>query len=421
MSVGADIRPPGLRVAMFVDQFPSVSTTFILAQMLGLIRLGVDLTIYTRHHSSGPTVHAMASEIESAATIRVLPTIPSGRRWRLLSIVRRWREGAYRGRTRSVLRLLLQPAAGTLAQRLELALWASAIDPDEPIDVVHCQFATLGAKVSELRCAGLITGRLVVSMRGFDVTRYPSQHPGCYRRLFREADLFLPVCLALMDDAIRLGCPPERTRVLHSGIDLERFRPLPAEAPDRRPVRLLSVARLVEKKGLEYAIRGVARLVEEGNSLHYRIVGDGPLRGSLETLVTSLRLEGVVELAGSVDQDAIVLELQQCDIFMATSTTARDQDREGIPNALKEAMAVGRPVVATVHSGIPELVAHGESGMLVPEGDAEAIATALRELLGNPDRWTAMGAAARSAVVAGFDQAQLNRCLLQYYMGNPGR
>jgi colanic acid/amylovoran biosynthesis glycosyltransferase len=209
---------------------------------------------------------------------------------------------------------------------------------------------------------------------------------------------------------IELGCPPDQIAVHHMGIELSKF-PLPKRRGARGDdtVRLLSVARLVEKKGVEYAIRAVARLREKTERrIEYRVLGDGPLRRELEELVRELDVGDSVRLMGEMDQRGVREAMLHSDIFVAPSVVAEDGDMEGVPVSIMEAMASRLPVVSTLHSGIPELVHDGISGLLVPERDSAGLARALARLTDDAGLRRRMGIAGRQVVEHDYDLDGLN-------------
>jgi colanic acid/amylovoran biosynthesis glycosyltransferase len=229
-----------------------------------------------------------------------------------------------------------------------------------------------------------------------------------YERLFRHAELFLPVSRFWRQRLLELGSPLERTAVHRMGIDCTRFSFSPRAPGADGVIRLVSVARLVEKKGIAYALRALAQTVQRHPALEYTIIGDGPLRRELEGLTRELHLNRHVRFAGWRTQDDVVDALQRMQIFLAPSLTAADGDVEGVPVALLEAMASGLPVLSTIHSGIPELVSDGISGFLVPERNVDALAVQLCRLIETPTLWPAMGRAGRAKVEQEFDIEKLN-------------
>jgi glycosyltransferase involved in cell wall biosynthesis len=166
---------------------------------------------------------------------------------------------------------------------------------------------------------------------------------------------------------------------------------------------ILSVGRLVEKKGFPNLLDACALLMRRGRRFRCAIYGDGPLRGELAAQIERLGLGAVVTLEGERPQRDLIPVFQGADIFALASFVTEDGDRDGVPNVLAEAMACGLPVVSTAVAGIPELVQHGENGLLCPAQDVEALADALCRLLDHEDERRAMGAAARRTVVEHFD------------------
>jgi colanic acid/amylovoran biosynthesis glycosyltransferase len=236
-----------------------------------------------------------------------------------------------------------------------------------------------------------------------------------YGRLFRDADAVMGISEYAIQRLKQLGCPAQKLSVLHTGVCLAKFafharRPLAEE-----PLRILTVGRLVEKKGLEYALRAVATVRCKYPNLRYEIIGEGPLRPALECLIRQLDLGSVVTLRGALNADLVHRSFAESHLYILASVTATDGDQEGIPVSLMEAQACGLPVLSTRHSGIPELVADGGSGFLVEERNADELASRLLDLIENPGAWPAMGERGRRIVEAQFDINALNRDLVELY------
>jgi colanic acid/amylovoran biosynthesis glycosyltransferase len=175
-------------------------------------------------------------------------------------------------------------------------------------------------------------------------------------------------------------------------------------------IRIVTVGRLVEKKGVEDAIRAVADLPL---SYEFTVAGDGPLRPSLERIAAGLGVN--VRFIGALRQDEVADLLASANIFLAPSVTASDGDVEGIPVSIMEAMASGLPVVSTRHAAIPELLTDGRSGLLAAEHDVPRLTRHLMTLAGNPELRVRMGAAGRKTMVREFDIAILNAQLERLY------
>jgi len=194
--------------------------------------------------------------------------------------------------------------------------------------------------------------------------------------------------------------PP--VRVVHHGVSLDRFRPVPRD-PGVCVPRLVSVGRLVEKKGYDDLLRALARVKVAGAEFSCDIYGDGPQREELMRLRRRLCLEDRVRLLGARSNDGVRTALEHADAFVLTPRVAADRDRDGIPNVLVEAMASGLPVVTTSAGGTTELVRDGDNGLVCPPGDVPAIAADVEQVLEDPALRCRLGAAARATVEADYD------------------
>ena len=395
-----------MKIAFLLGEFPSLSETFILDQITALIDRGHSVSIFAERVSRDLAAHPAVARYDLLARTRYerLPETV----WQRLSAlppIRRWYPAMWR--SLNVVRY------GGHAVSLRLAWAVQMVEQYADFDIIHCHFGALGLKAVLLRDAGAIRGRIVTAFHGEDITNYPRQFaPGHYDRLFADGDLFQPISARWNGALEALGCPMERVRVHRMGIDLAAFPMRGAPRADVGPIRILAVARLVEKKGLSDAIRAVAQL---RCPCDFVIIGDGPLRESLQGLVSALQLTDRVRLLGSMTRSDIRGALQQADIFLAPSVTATDGDIEGIPVAIMEAMATGIPVVSTRHSGIPELVRDTVSGFLLDEGDVPGLASRLTQLAGDPALRARMGDAGRRIVESDFDVRVLTDRLITSY------
>jgi colanic acid/amylovoran biosynthesis glycosyltransferase len=397
-----------MRIAFLVHRFPELSQTFILNQMTGLLAAGHEVDVYAQRPADGSTVHEDVHRYRLLERTRYWDT-PERRLVRGLAMARLLGQCAWR-RPRMLLRALQGRGRGLSPGLLRASL---RFLEEKPYDILHCQFGTLGQTALALQDLGPVARRLVVSFRGLDVTKKRWVPSG--RNIFRAGDLFLPVCERLKEELIRQGCDPRKTQVHHSGIKLSRFAYQERRRAVGAPTNVLTIGRLVEKKGVAYAIQAVARVTASGRPVRYTVVGDGPLKDELDRMIDALGLRAVVELAGPKSQEHVIALLRDAHLVVAPSVTAEGGDQEGIPNVLKEAMAMGIPVISTRHSGIPELVDDDVSGLLVPERDGDALADGLVRLIDHPERWGPMGRAGRARVEAGFDSEKLNDRLAELY------
>ena len=268
--------------------------------------------------------------------------------------------------------------------------------------LVHAHFGPDG--LIALPLARALGVPLVATLHGYDVAlgrgrmlasgRLSWMHYALRRgRLMREGDLFLPVADALRGAALAQGFPAGRTQTHYLGVDLGG---LPAGG-EREAGLILHIGRLVEKKGTSVLIEALKQLP----GARLVVIGDGPERARLERQASGIGER--VRFLGALDANSVAEWMQRASVLAVPSVTARDGDAEGLPTVIVEAAAASLPAVATCHSGIPEAVVDGETGFLVPEGDAEALAERIALLLGSAELRERMGRAARVMAETKFD------------------
>ena len=370
-----------MHIGVVTRQFPKVSETFILDHVVGLMRRGHQVTVVAdRPHDDEITLSG--HDAHQLATVTVYrPTRSRDDLSRLPGLSASVASALARkpGNLRFLTAQSLDPSA-TRKMRLRDVLASTAL---AECDLVHCHFGPTGLRTIEaLDTLGLDTP-VVTTFHGFDLSQYVATHgPHVYDPLFARGALFLPISDTFRDRLIGLGAPPERTVVHRMGVDTERFSTVDHPAHEG-PLRVLAIGRLVEKKGMANAITAVSRAADSGVDIALTVVGDGPLRHGLEHLATSRRAP--VTFVGSVDRARVIALLEESDVLLAPSVTAADGDTEGIPVSIMEAMSCGLPVVATRHSGIPEVVIDGVTGLLADEHDPAALAEHLTTLAAEPD------------------------------------
>jgi Glycosyltransferase len=396
-----------MKTAAIVYQFPCRSETFVLSQIRGLIQLGCDVRIYA--DNKDPITKAQRDEDETALLDRVSYFgLPLNQARETVGRLRsRYSAVVNRAVAQRPARRFHESAGAGLRLRFE----ARAFGTNAKFDVIHAHFGPNGVRTVRLRRMGVVSGPVLTSFYGYDIARHWSR--AGYEQLFREGDRFTALSNYMRDSLVALGCPADRTVIHRLGVDTSRFRMKPR--PENSRLELISVARLIPKKGIEHALRAVAELARRKVRVHYTVVGGGPLRDRLEKLAYELKLGDSVVFAGVQPQSAVVEMLQRSDVLLAPSVTALDGDAEGTPMAILEAQSFGIPVVSTLHAGIPEVVDDGCSGFLVPEGDAAAMAERIRQLGESASLRREMGQAGRSIVTEKHDISKLNQELLRIY------
>jgi colanic acid/amylovoran biosynthesis glycosyltransferase len=284
------------------------------------------------------------------------------------------------------------------------------------VELVHAHFGSDG--VAGLELARRLGVPLIITFHGFDATvsdeamlaagsgldEYARRRP----ELFEHAALLIAVSRFVADRLVGLGAPPERVRVHHIGVPVEPAPP----ALEREPV-VLFVGRHIEKKGLGDLVEAMARVRRTAPHTRLVVIGDGPLRGRWEARARALL--GDPEFTGWLPPDAVRDHLRRARVLCVPSRTAANGDAEGLPMVIPEAGVHGLAAVGTRHSGIPEALDEGRAGLLVEEGDVDALATALSALLTDDALWRRLSAAARDNAVRRFDLARQSAELERLY------
>jgi len=427
-----------LRIAMFLGSFPVISETFIIRQITGLLDLGhsIDIFANSRPDPSSP-VHPEVAKYRLLERTTYMDAPPETIDWEMPVIPltgRTWPPGSETSIHNSVRaaralpkflrclskapRLAFQALssaqfgyqAASLSTLYRLAKLCSTANR---YDVLHAHF---GPVANSFRFARqLFRAPLCVSFHGYDFSTLPRQEgSGMYRKLFKTADAVTVNSQYTCSQVEKLGCPPGLLHLLPVGLDPTQFPFRERSRKLSEPVRLLTVARLVPIKGHEYVIRAVARLRDEGCNIFYNIVGDGPLKETLSSLIHELNLDQTVTLHGSLDSLGIN-HLFDCSHIFVLASVSVNGDQEGQGLALQEAQAAGLPVIATNHGALPEGMSAGESGFLVPERDVTALTERLKYLVAHPEEWASMGHKGRAFVEKKFDIQRLNRKLSVIY------
>lgn len=386
-----------MRVVYFVSLFPCWSETFIVREIRELQKLGVDVHIVSLKAPCEQLVQSDAA----ALLDRTLYPAPA---WRsALQLLRRlatapWREFADLARILAGLRRHPAALAKTLVvwwRTLGLLPRIAALRPDH----LHAHWATYPSTAAMLAAARL---------------RVPFSFTAHAHDIFLE-DHLLADKLARAAFGVTISefnrrylaekvgpAAMQRLRIVHCGVTPADWR----YACERRaPGCLLAVGRLDEIKGFAYLIEACRLLAARGVPFECHLIGDGPLRPQLERQVAEAGLSDRVRLLGACKQEQVREWLYRASVFVLPSVVTARGDRDGIPVALMEAMAVGLPVVSTRVSGIPELVEHGVSGLLARERSAEDLADCIERQLSDPAAARAMAERARAIVERDFDAA----------------
>ena len=286
----------------------------------------------------------------------------------------------------------------------------------ERVGLIHAHFGQLGALFAPVARRHELP--LVTTFYGMDISVF-AVRPAWQRRfqaLWEYGTRFLALGPAMAQRLQAAGCPEEKIEVLPLPLDLNTFTFVERQPPSAgEPVRLLSVGRLVPQKGMDILLRAVATL-KPSRPFQLWIAGDGPQRPSLERLAAELNLGDKVSFLGWLSHAEVAEHMARAHLFvLASRTDPNTGDTEGSPTVLLEAQAMGLPVISTLHADIPFIVRDGETGVLVPEGNIEALASALDDLLRHPERWVEMGRAGRTLVESRHEMSHVGARLKAIY------
>jgi len=401
-----------MEIAFFVGGFPTLSETFILNQITGLLDMGHDVEIFAEFNPKEKKVHSDIEKYRLMDRVHYFD-MPQNKIKRVLKVILLIIKNFHRAPLK-ILKSLNVSKYGKTALSLKL-LYAFIPFLDKKFDIINCHFGPNGIIGAYLKEIG-INGKVISTFHGYDMSVFLLKNgDNVYKKLFLNGDLFLPISDYWKRKLIRLGCDEKKVIVHRMGINLEKFKFSERRKQPREPTKLLNIGRLVEKKGHEYAIRALAKIIKNHKNIEYIIAGDGPLRSNLENLVSKLGIMNYVKFLGAVEQNEVLKLYQQAHIFVLPSVTASNGDQEGIPVVLMEAQATGLPVISTYHSGISEVIINDKSGFLVSEKDVDALAGKLEYLIKHPKIWPEMGRAGRKFVEEKYNIKKLNQQLVKIY------
>ncbi|NJD30022.1 MAG: glycosyltransferase family 4 protein [Chloroflexi bacterium] len=398
MAAAAPGRP--VHVAYVMSRFPKHTETFVLNEILEVQRHGIGVSVYPLLREHDRVLQPGAADL--AARANYLPFLAPSFLGSHLQFLRR-RPRAYLGSLVDLVRDNLgRPrflAAGLVI--FPKVVHAARLMAERGVDHVHCHFARHPA------LAGLIIHRLTGIPYSF--TAHGSDVHVDRRMLCRKlSEAAFAIAISEFNRAvIEADCgrlPPERLRTLHVGVDTEVFfaRNGTGSGPPNR-LRIVCVGTLHEVKGQAHLIEACAILRDRGLDVRCRLVGRGPDERKLREAIERLGLQDQVTLVGPLPRDGVIGELERADVLAAPSVVSARGQREGIPVVLMEAMSCGLPVVASRLSGIPELVEHERTGLLVEPGRPADLAEALSRLASQPELRQRLGKEGRRTVERAFD------------------
>lgn len=354
---------------MIVSGFPRCSETFALQELLALYKKGLLVRIFATKPGDGAPLHPDCQP--------------------LLEIV--------------------EPLApGSPAQQAKVVIERLK---GQMVSAIHGYFAHVPAEVASLVAKGMGVP-YGFSTHALDARKVLAK---ILKKRARNAACIIACNHDVAKDLTNIG---GKVTLIPHGVDIKRFSHSPLTLNE--PIRLLAVGRLVEKKGFDVLIKAISRV---SFPFHLRIVGEGPDREQLEQGILAANLSDHVEFSGGMTHAALPNEYKKAHIVVVPSIVNRAGDRDGLPNVVLEAMSSGRPVIASKVGAIESAIDSGETGILLPPGDPEALAKALESLVKNPKLYERLGQNARQRIVQDFELGicteRLSRFLISVYSEQP--
>jgi glycosyltransferase involved in cell wall biosynthesis len=380
------VRPQ--RIAILVKRFPRLSETFILNEVLELRRQGLPVDVYAIMDP-----HETRSQPEAVALAHEVTYLRDGSLWRLFPIAARTIRRHPLGSLRAAGWVLTRHSRAAARNYLYALVLVDVLARSGPAHL-HAHFLHSPAAIAFI--ARKVSGQ-PYSVTGHAKDIYTTLPENLRMRC--HGAKFVTTCTAANRDHLvqDVGLEPSVVHLCRHGVDVDRFA-----AVNRQPRAgaIVSIGRLVPKKGFDVLLRACGILHRHDIQFELRIVGSGDLRDELRRVAFVEGIADQVHFLGARSQDEVIVELTAAEIFALTPVVLPDGDRDGIPNVLLEAMAVGVPVVASAVSGIPEVVVDGVTGRLVPERSPDHVAAVLHELLADRSAREELAAAGRQHVFA---------------------
>jgi glycosyltransferase involved in cell wall biosynthesis len=396
--------PPSepIRVGFVVKRYPRYSETFIVREILAHEEAGLPIDIFALRPPNDGHFQDLIARVRASVSYLYLPaegllaedlaaaTITVSYFWRALAEASSVLPGLYAA---------LEAGRDEEPRHVYQAMLLAREVRQRGIRHLHAPFASDAATVARLaaRFAGITYS---FTARAKDIF-HESVSQDNLRQKLRDASGVVTVSDYHLDYLRRTyGSLASHVQRVYNGLDLYEF---PYEEPRDRPALIVGIGRLVEKKGFPDLIDACAFLARRGYTFSCRIIGNGPLKADLLAQIEHLRLQDQVELIGPRPQSEIIQEVQNAAVLAAPCIVCPDGDRDGLPNVIQEALALGTPVISTDVTGIPEVVRHEETGLLVPQHDPPALAAALERLLSDSDLRIELATRARRFMEAEFN------------------
>ncbi len=395
----------GPRLGYVLKRYPRYSETFVVTEILAHERAGTEVEVFALRQPTDTHFQDLISRVKAPVTYLFPPDegIKAAHFWQVLERAAAAIPGLW---------ARVAACEGEDAREVYQAALLARLVRERQITHLHAHFATSATAVarmaSELSCVPF-----TFTAHAKDIFHDDVDPLDLERKMSAAAAVVTVSEFNLAYLTGRLPGAASRVRRVYNGLDLSGFVYAP---PDAREPLVVGVGRLVEKKGFSDLVDACGLLARGGRRFRCQIVGSGELRADLDAHIARQNLSSVVELVGPKPQREVIDLVRQASALAAPCIVGADGNRDGLPTVLLEAMAVGTPCVSTDVTGIPEVLRDGDTGLLVPQHDAAALARAIARLLDDAVLRTQLAARARTLIETDFDTDR-NAARLRSLMG----
>lgn len=399
-----------MKIAVLTSQFPAISETFVLNHITGLLDLGHEVDVIAKYASKEAVIHEDVLKYKILEKTRYLEdgndvggesiSTKVGRFIKLMVF------------HPQIFILCLARSCGFKKEfSMNIFLLAQKFLSFPKYDIIHCHYGFNANFICVLKDLGVLKSKIVVTFHGADLRYGLNKGGNVYHRLNYFASRIIAISQYSSAQLDLLGIEKEKISYIPLGIQIEELQSVKRRVYDETQIHLITTARLVEEKDFFTAIEAIFILKERRPflSLHYWIIGDGPLKAKILERITELNLKKNVHLLGPLDQRLVFQQLAKADIYLLTS------QKEVLPIALIEAQGVGLPAIVTHIGAVNEIVLDKESGFVVPIGDVQAIVERIEYLIDYPELADEMGRFAKKMVERRFSAKDINYKLLKLY------
>lgn|GEM_PF-531354 len=406
-----------LKVAFLVETFPRLSETWLVEQIIPLLKSGIDVQIFAfrRGLDSDISDDVIKNNLLERVTYvdipNSFPLLILGMVYHLVLLILK---------PDILRRILKQIRMDGLREMIRPIYWCSTFSESlNTCDIVHCHFGKMGVRYLILKDLLGLTQPFVTTFYGQDSSKYIQQKGrDVYARLSRECSMTLTMTEEMTNRFRSMGFPKDRVRTHYTAVRIDQYKFNRRTYSTGETFMIAFVGRFVEKKGIPDLLSAVHAVVESGQKIELHIFGGGnddALNRQIAELVERYSLGDKVVFYGMTSHSDVIEAFAKMHLLVQPSKRALNGDTDDLPFVLLEAQACGLPVISTYHVGIPDGVKDGVTGFLVPEGDYMAVAQKILYYINNPDTVSTMSVAAREFIETNFSIHTFNEKLVRIY------